>query len=76
MGLDFETKLHIVSFYYIFSPHIPMPDFTLLASAPIIVEAETRANKLTKTLVRWAGQKQLTIAPQKPSATLFTSDTQ
>ena len=49
-------------------------DFTLLASAPSI-EAEARANQLCGILVRWANGKQLAIAPQKSSVTLFTSDT-
>ena len=37
-------------------------DFTLLASAPSIVEAEVRANQLCSILVRWADGKQLAIA--------------
>ena len=49
--------------------------FTLLASAPSIVEADARANQLCTTLVRWADGKQLAIAPQKSRVTLFTSDT-
>ena len=49
--------------------------FTLLASAPTIVEAEERANQLCTVLVRWADGKQLAIVPQKSSVTLFTSDT-
>ena len=62
----------------------PIPDlvmtsyadnFTLLASAPSIVEAKARANKLRAILVRWADGKQLAIATQKSSVTLFTSDT-
>ena len=50
-------------------------DFTLLASAPDIMEAKARANQLLSFLVRRADGKQLTIAPQKSSVTLFTSDT-
>ena len=50
-------------------------DFTLLASATSIMEAETRANQLCSSLVSWAYGKQLAIAPQKSSVTLFTSDT-
>ena len=50
-------------------------DFTLLASAPSIVKADGRANQLCSSLVRWADGKQLAIAPQKSSMTLFTSDT-
>ena len=50
-------------------------DFTLLSSAPSIVEAEARANQLCAILVRWADGKQLAITPQKSSVTLFTSDT-
>ena len=50
-------------------------DFTLLASAPSIVEAKARANQLCTILVRWADAKQQAIAPQKSSVTLFTSDT-
>ena len=46
-------------------------DFTLLASAPSIVEAETRANQLCSSLVRWADSKQF---PYKSSVTLFTSE--
>ena len=57
----------------------PIPDFS-------IVEAEARANQFCSTgpprhrftpssLVRWADGKQLAIAPQKSSVTLFTSDT-
>ena len=38
-------------------------DFTLLASAPSIVEAEARANQLCAILVRWADGKQLANAP-------------
>ena len=62
----------------------PIPDldmtsyaenFTLLASAPSIVEAEARANQLCTILVRWADGKQQAIAPQRSSVTLFTSDT-
>ena len=51
-------------------------DFSLLASAPSIVEAETMTLQLCTILVRWADGKQLAIAPQKSSVTLFTSDTQ
>ena len=51
-------------------------NFTLLASAPCIVEDEARANQLTTTLVWCADRKQLVIAPQKSSVTLFTSDSQ
>ena len=50
-------------------------DFTLLASAPSIVEAEASANQLCTILLRWADGKQLAIAPKKSSVTLFTSDT-
>ena len=50
-------------------------DFTLLASAPSIVKAETSANQLCAILVRWADGEQLAIAPQKSSVTLFTSVT-
>ena len=50
-------------------------DFTLLASAPSIVETEARVNQLCSSHVRWADGKQLVIAPQKSSVTLFTSDT-
>ena len=50
-------------------------DFSLLVSASSIVEAEARANQLSSSLVTWAGGKQLAIAPQKSSVTLFTSDT-
>ena len=50
-------------------------DFTLLASDPSIVEAETRANQLCSSLVRWADSKQRAIAAQKSSMTLFISDT-
>ena len=49
-------------------------DIMLLASAPTIVEADARANRLCTTLVRWADGKQVVIAPQKSSLTLFTSD--
>ena len=49
-------------------------DFTLLASASSIVEAEARENQLCSTLERWANGKQLVIASQKSSETLFTSD--
>ena len=48
-------------------------DFTLLPSAPSIVEAEARANQPCSSLVRWAEGKQLAIAPLKSSVTLFTS---
>ena len=47
-------------------------DLMLLASAPSIVEAEARANQLCSTLVKWADGKQLAIATQKSSVTLFT----
>ena len=50
-------------------------DFMLLASTPSIVEAEARANQLCSSLVRWADDNQLAIAPQKSSVTRFTSDT-
>ena len=50
-------------------------DFTLVASAPSIVEAEARANRLCSLLVRWADGKQLPIASQESSVTLLTSDT-
>ena len=50
-------------------------DFTLLASAPSIVEAEARANQLCSSLVRCADGKQLAITLQKSSVTLSTSDT-
>ena len=50
-------------------------DFTLLASAPSIVEAEVRADQLCSTLVRWADGKQLAMDPQISSVTLHTSDT-
>ena len=50
-------------------------DFTLLGSAPSIVEAVARANLLYSTLVRWADGKQKTIAPQKSSVMPFTLDT-
>ena len=50
-------------------------DFALLASDPSIVEAESRANWLCSLLVRWVDGKQLAIAPQKSSVTLFTFDT-
>ena len=46
---------------------------TLLASAPIIVKVEVKANQLCTSLVRWGDGKQLVIAPQKPSVTLFIS---
>ena len=49
-------------------------DFTLLASAPSIVEVEARANHLCSSLVRGADGKQLAINPKKSSVTLFTSD--
>ena len=49
--------------------------FYVLASAPCIVEAETRANLLCSTLVRWADGKQQAIDPQKSRVTQFTSDT-
>ena len=61
-----------------FVPDCPIPDadmtsyadnFTLLASAPNIVEAEARASQLCSLLVRWADGKQLAIAPQKSTAT-------
>ena len=54
-----------------FVPDCPIPDlemtsytddFTLLASAPSIVESEMRANQLCSTLVRLADGKQLAIA--------------
>ena len=48
-------------------------DITMLASASSLVEAEARANQLCSSLVRWADGKQLAIAPQKSSVTLFTS---
>ena len=51
----------------------PRPDKK--ASAPSIVRAEARVNQLCSFLVRWADGKQLAIAPQKSSVTLFTSDT-
>ena len=50
-------------------------NFTLLASASSIVEAELKANLICSSLVRWADGKQLAIAPLKSSVTLFTSDT-
>ena len=50
-------------------------DFTLLSSAPSIVDAEARENQYCSSLVRWADGRQLAIAPQKSSVTLFTSDT-
>ena len=50
-------------------------DFTLLASAPSIVEAEARANQLCAILVRWANGKQLDITLPKSCVTLFKSDT-
>ena len=49
--------------------------FTLLASAPSFVETKVRASQICSTLVRWADGKQLTIAPQKSSVTLFASAT-
>ena len=49
-------------------------DSTLLASAPSIVEAEARANQLCSSLVRWVNGKQLAIAPQKSTVTLFPSE--
>ena len=39
-------------------------DFTLLVSAPSIVEAEMRANQLCSFLVRWADWKQLQLLPR------------
>ena len=50
-------------------------DFTQLVSAGFL-EAEARANQLCTILVRWADGKQLAIAPQKSTVTLFTSETQ
>lgn len=50
-------------------------NLTQLASAPSIVEAEREVNLLTDTLVEWATQKQLAIAPNKSSVSLFTLDT-
>ena len=40
-----------------------------------IIEVEARSNQLWSALVKWADGKQLTIAPQKSSVKLFTSDT-
>ena len=48
-------------------------DFTLLASAPSIVEAEARANQLWAILVRWVDGKQLAIALRNPAWPHFTS---
>ena len=42
-------------------------DFTLLVSAPSIVEAEERANQLGAILVRLADGKQLAIGPRNPA---------
>ena len=68
---------HFVSDYPI--PELDMTsyadDFTLLASTPSIVEAESRANQLCSSPVRWADDKQLAIAFQKSIVTLYTSDT-
>ena len=50
-------------------------NFTLLASAPNIMEAKARANHLCSLLVRWADGKQLAIAPQKLRVTMFTYNT-
>ena len=50
-------------------------DFTLLASASSIVEAEARDNQLCSILMRWEDGKQLAIAPQKSSVSLITSGT-
>ena len=50
-------------------------NFTLLAYAPSILEAEARANQLCSSLVRWTDGKQLAIAPQKSRVTMFTSHT-
>ena len=61
----------------------PIPDldmtsyadhFTLLASAPRIMEVDARANQLCSIMVRCADGKQLAIAPQKSSMTLFISN--
>ena len=49
-------------------------DFTLLAFALSIVEAEARANQQCSSLVRWAEGKQLAIATHKSSMTRFISD--
>ena len=49
-------------------------DFMLLASAPIIAEAEDRDKYFCTTLVRWADGKQLAIVPLKSGVTLFTAD--
>ena len=48
-------------------------DLMFLASAHGFLKTETRANQLSTPLVRLANGKQLTIAPQKFSVTLFTS---
>ena len=50
-------------------------DFTIMASSPKVDEAVVKANRLMKTLVEWAGRKELSIAPHKSSVTLFTPDT-
>ena len=72
------------AFFNHFVSNCPIPDldmtsyaddFALLASVSSLVEAEARVNQLCSSLVRWADGKQLAIAPQKSSVTLFTSDT-
>ena len=50
-------------------------DFTLLAFAPCIMQAEAWMNLVCSTLVRWAEGRQLAVAPQKSSIRDLTSDT-
>ena len=59
------------------SPLSNADDFALLASTPSIVEVYSRANQICSFLVlmRRADGRQLAIASQKSSMTLFTSDT-
>ena len=84
MSGDFTGIQHLPALFnqFVSDCHITDPDMTanaddlaLLASAPSIVEVEARDNQLTTILARWADWKQLAIAPQKSSVTLFTSGT-
>ena len=50
-------------------------DFAIMASSPKVDEAIVKANRLMKTLVEWAGRKELSISPHKSLVTLFTPDT-
>ena len=50
-------------------------DFTVMATSSSLLEAEAEVNQHLTTLVEWTVRKELSIAPEKSSVTLFTPDT-